>query len=241
MFDVNENLAAVKAAIAGACFRARRDIASVELVAVSKTFCPDAIRDAVSCGQFHFGESKLQEAEVKIGELPSSLHWHFIGRLQRNKVRKLLPLFEVIHSVDSIKLATYLNEVARELGLFPNVFLQINIGGELSKGGLELEEIEKAMASILKLDRIGIVGLMCIPPSNPNPESARGWFVALRETRDDLELKFGVKLPSLSMGMSHDFEIAIEEGSTHVRVGSAIFGKRSYRVDGELGSSDHCQ
>ncbi|MGL4401277.1 MAG: YggS family pyridoxal phosphate-dependent enzyme [Luteolibacter sp.] len=238
MSAVNENLARVRAAIARACFHSRREITSVELIAVSKTFCSDAIRDAVDCGQFHFGESKLQEAEPKIEMLPSFLHWHFIGRVQRNKVRKLLPLFGVIHSVDSIKLATYINEVARELGLFPDVFLQVNIGGELSKGGLEVLDIEEAMEAILKLDRLGIVGLMCIPPPASDVGLTRGWFNALREMRDDLELKFGVKLPSLSMGMSHDFEIAIEEGATHVRVGSAIFGKRSYQVDGELGSHD---
>jgi PLP dependent protein len=235
MSEIAENLGTVRAAIAGACLRSGREIDSVNLIAVSKTFSPDAIRDAIQCGQLHFGESRLQEAEPKIEELPASLHWHFIGRLQRNKVRKLLPLFGVIHSVDSIKLAAYTNEVAREIGLFPEIFLQVNIGGELSKGGVEPTEVEEAIETVLKLDRLGIVGLMCIPPPVSDPELGRGWFVALREMRDAMELKFGVKLPSLSMGMSHDFEIAIEEGSTHVRVGSAIFGKRSYRVDGELG------
>jgi PLP dependent protein len=235
MSDLAGNLAKVKAAIAAACVRSGRDPGAVELVAVSKTYPAGAISEAIRCGQSNFGESKLQEAESKIEELPATVHWHFIGRMQRNKVRKLLPLFQVIHSVDSIRLATHINEVARELGLCPEVFLQVNIGGECSKGGFEPIEIEEAMESILKLDRLGIVGLMCIPPPVPDPESARGWFAALREMRDALEFKFGVALPSLSMGMSHDFEIAIEEGSTHVRVGSAIFGKRSYRVDGELG------
>ncbi len=235
MSDVAENLAAVRAAVFDACLRSHREIGSVNLIAVSKTFGSEVIRAAIRCGQMHFGESKLQEAEPKIQELPASLHWHFIGRLQRNKVRKILPLFGVIHSVDSIKLATYTNEVAREIGLDPEAFLQVNIGGELSKGGVEPEEIEVAMESLLKLDRLGIVGLMCVPPPVDDPELARGWFAALREMRDALELKFGVILPSLSMGMSHDFEVAIEEGSTHVRVGSAIFGNRAYRVDGELG------
>lgn len=235
MSEIAENLALVRAAIADACHRAGREIDSVNLIAVSKTFSSDAIRDAIRCGQLHFGESRLQEAEPKIEELPASLRWHFIGRLQRNKVRKLLPLFGVIHSVDSIKLAAYTNEIAREIGLYPEVFLQVNIGGELSKGGVEPAEIEEAIESVLKLDRLGIEGLMCIPPPVADPELSRGSFVALREMRDAMELKFGVKLPSLSMGMSHDFEIAIEEGATHVRVGSAIFGKRSYRVDGELG------
>jgi pyridoxal phosphate enzyme (YggS family) len=235
MPDLAENLANVRAAVAGACDRSGRETGAVQLIAVSKTFCADAIRDAIRCGQTHFGESKLQEAEPKIAELPAALHWHFIGRMQRNKVRKMLPLFEVIHSIDSIKLAAYTNEVARELGLYPDVFLQVNIGGELSKGGVEVSELEETVEAILKLDRLGIVGFMCIPPPVADPELARGWFAALREMRDDMELRFGVALPSLSMGMSHDFEVAIEEGSTHVRIGSAIFGKRSYRVDGELG------
>jgi pyridoxal phosphate enzyme (YggS family) len=189
----------------------------------------------VGSGQVHFGESRLQEAEPKITELPGSLHWHFIGRVQRNKVRKLLGLFEVVHAIDSLRLATYTNEIARELGLFPNVFLQVNIGQELSKGGFESHELDAAMDDILNLDRLGLMGLMCIPPPVADPESARVWFAALREMRDDLEVRFGVRLPSLSMGMSADFGVAIEEGATHVRVGSAIFGMRSYRIDGELG------
>jgi pyridoxal phosphate enzyme (YggS family) len=167
--------------------------------------------------------------------LPGSLHWHFIGRVQRNKVRKILQNFEVIHAIDSLRLASYADEIAGELGLFPQVFLQVNLDDEVSKGGFELNEIRAEMESLLKLGRLEIIGLMCIPPAGPDPESARPWFALLRETRDALEREFGVLLPALSMGMSGDFEVAIEEGSTHVRVGSAIFGKRSYRVDGELG------
>lgn len=235
MSDVSENLSEVRAAVAEACCRSGREVGSVELIAVSKTFSSDHIRDAVGSGQLHFGESRLQEAEPKIAELPGSLHWHFIGRVQRNKVRKLLGLFEVVHAIDSLRLATYTNEIAREQGLFPNVFLQVNIGKELSKGGFESSELYEAMDDILNLDRLGVLGLMCIPPPVDTPESARVWFAGLREMRDDLETKFGVTLPSLSMGMSADFRVAIEEGATHVRVGSAIFGKRSYRIDGELG------
>jgi pyridoxal phosphate enzyme (YggS family) len=235
MSDVSENLSEIRSAVAEACRRSGREVGSVELIAVSKTFSSDHIRDAVRSGQLHFGESRLQEAEPKIAELPGSLRWHFIGRVQRNKVRKLLGLFEVIHAIDSLRLATYTNEIAREQGLFPNVFLQVNIGNELSKGGFESSEIYEAMDDILKLDRLGVLGLMCIPPPVATPEAARVWFAALREMRDDLESRFGVRLPSLSMGMSADFEVAIEEGATHVRVGSAIFGKRPYRIDGELG------
>ncbi len=235
MSDISVNLSKIEAAVSDACERSGRDIRSVQLIAVSKTFSVDDIRDAVEAGQLHFGESRLQEAELKIVELPGLLHWHFIGRVQRNKVRKLLGLFDVVHAVDSLRLATYINEIARQQGLFPNVFLQVNIGKELSKGGFESIELYNAMDDILDLDRLGVLGLMCIPPPVDTPESARVWFSALREMRDDLEARFGVMLPSLSMGMSADFGVAIEEGATHVRVGSAIFGKRSYRIDGELG------
>ncbi len=235
MSDVSENLCEIKSAVSEACSRSGREVGSVELIAVSKTFSSDHIRDAVGSGQLHFGESRLQEAEPKIAELPGSLRWHFIGSVQRNKVRKLLGLFEVVHAIDSLRLAAYSNEIARELGLFPKVFLQVNIGKELSKGGFESSELYEAMDDILNLDRLGVLGLMCIPPPVDTPESARVWFAALREMRDDLEARFGVRLPSLSMGMSADFGVAIEEGATHVRVGSAIFGKRSYRIDGELG------
>jgi PLP dependent protein len=235
MSEVGENLVAVAGKITAACLRTGRDVKSVKLIAVSKTFPAEFIREAFEAGQFHFGESKIQEAEPKIAVLPGALHWHFIGGVQRNKVRRLLQNFEVIHAIDSLRLASYADEIARELGLFPKVFLQVNVGKEASKGGFEPEGLRAEMESLLALERLEIIGLMCIPPVGPDAESARPWFASLRELRDALEIEFGVKLPALSMGMSGDFEVAIEEGATHVRVGSAIFGKRAYRVDGELG------
>lgn len=235
MSELADNLSDVSAQIAAACQRAGRDLDSVQLITVSKTFLVESIREAVEAGHLHFGESKIQEAEPKIAALPGSLHWHFIGRVQRNKVRKLLQSFEVIHAVDSLRLAAYTNEIARELGLFPKVFLQVNVGGEATKGGFEPDVLRAEMEEILKLDRLEIIGLMCIPPAGPDAESARPWFATLRKLRDALEVEFSLKLPSLSMGMSGDYAVAIEEGATHVRVGSAIFGKRAYRVDGELG------
>lgn len=235
MSEVAENLLTIAGNISAACLRAGRDVKSVELIAVSKTFPAGSVREAFEAGQLQFGESKVQEAEPKIAALPGSLHWHFIGRIQRNKVRKILQNFEVIHAIDSLRLASYTDEIAGELGLFPKVFLQVNVGREATKGGFEPDVLRAEMESLLKLGRLEIIGLMCIPPAGPDAESARPWFASLRETRDALELEFGVMLPALSMGMSGDFEVAIEEGSTHVRVGSAIFGKRSYRVDEELG------
>lgn len=234
MSEIAANLLDVQERVTRACLRAGSDPSSVELIAVSKTFSADAVRESVDANHLHFGESKLQEAEPKIDLLPSSLHWHFIGSVQRNKVRRILPLFEVVHAIDSLRLASYSNEVASELGLFPKVFLQVNIGGEGSKGGFEPEILRSEMEALLSLNRLEIYGLMCIPPAGPDAEAARPWFAELRELRDDLVRISGVTLPKLSMGMSGDFEVAIEEGATHVRVGSAIFGKRAYRVDGEL-------
>ncbi len=235
MPDVAENLAEIRARILAACIRSGRVEDSVQLIAVSKTFPAESVRDAVAAGHLHFGESRIQEAEGKIAALPGNLHWHFIGRLQRNKVRKALANFEVIHAVDSSALALHMDSVAKEMGLFPKVFLQVNIAGEESKGGFEPGQLCAELEPLLQLERVEMIGFMCIPPAAANPEAARPWFVALRELRDRLAAEIGANLPALSMGMSGDFEIAIEEGATHVRVGSAIFGKRAYRVDGELG------
>jgi hypothetical protein len=235
MAEVAENLTDVRARVAAACLRVGREPSAVELIAVSKTIPADAVRQAAVAGQAHFGESRLQEAEPKIELLPGSLHWHFIGRIQRNKLRRILPRFEVIHALDSFGLASYMAELARELGLFPKVFLQVNVAGEASKGGFEPARLRAEFESLIALERLEILGLMCIPPAGPEAESARPWFVALRQLRDALEREFGVALPGLSMGMSGDFEVAIEEGATHIRVGSAIFGNRAYQVDGEPG------
>ena len=235
MPDIAANLARVRERMAAACQRAGREPDSVELVAVSKTFPAEDVRAAMEAGQQVFGESRLQEAEPKIDLLPASLHWHFIGRVQRNKVRRILQNFEVIHAIDSLRLARYTDEIARELGLFPEVFLQVNIGGEQTKGGFEPEVIRAEIGELLALERLEVAGLMCIPPPGEHPEDSRPWFVELRKMRDALQAATGVPLPALSMGMSDDFEVAIEEGATHVRVGSSIFGKRAYRVDGELG------
>lgn len=235
MSSISENLHKIRSRIHDACQRVERSASDVELVVVSKTFPADAVREAFESGERVFAESRLQEALPKMELLPSSIQWHFIGSLQRNKVRKVLPAFDVIHAVDSLKLAHYINEIAAEMGIFPKVFIQINVGDEESKSGFEMDACRMVFGELLALGRLEILGLMCIPPAGDDAESARPWFVALRAFRDELERTFGVILPKLSMGMSNDFEVAIEEGATHVRVGSSIFGKRAYRVDGELG------
>lgn len=232
MLLIAAQLEEVKGLVGKACQEAGRDPSDVTLVAVSKTFPVKDIQQAVDAGQGIYGESRLQEAEPKLAELPEDLEWHFIGRVQRNKVRKILPLFGHIHAVDSKKLAVYMDGVAKDLGLMPKIFLQVNLAGEDSKGGFTKEEILESMSEITKLANLDVIGLMIIPPAG---EDAGKWFRGLRELRGQLEEKFSIKLPYLSMGMSGDFAEAIREGATHVRIGSAIFGKRDYKVEGELG------
>lgn len=229
---ITGQLEEVKGLVRAACLKAGRDASQVTLIAVSKTFPASDIQHAVDAGQRVYGESRLQEAEQKLPQLPADLEWHFIGRVQRNKVRKILPFFGHIHAVDSKKLAIYMDGVAKELGLIPKIFLQINLAEEDSKGGFTKEEILEAMAEILELKNLNVIGLMTIPPADGD---AARWFRSLRELREHLEERFSTKLPCLSMGMSGDFAQAISEGATHVRIGSAIFGKRDYKVQGELG------
>jgi pyridoxal phosphate enzyme (YggS family) len=235
MDGIATNLAEVRRRMEAACRRAGREPSDVELVAVSKTFPVNDIAEAVKAGQQVFGESRLQEAEPKIDALPASLCWHFIGGVQRNKVRKILQKFGVIHAIDSLRLAEYVNGIACELGQAAEVFLQVNVGGEASKGGFEPAVLRQEIAKLCALDHLRILGLMCIPPAGPDAESVRRWFVSLRELRDEVQTISGRQFPQLSMGMSGDYEVAIEEGATHVRVGSLIFGHRSRRVEGELG------
>jgi len=235
MCGIAANLREIQSEIAAACEKAGRPRAEVTLVAVSKTFPAESIQSAAEAGQAVFGESKLQEAEGKIAVLPEYLEWHFIGRVQRNKVRKILPLFPVIHGIDSVKLAAHVSTVAKELGLRPKLFLQVNVAGEASKGGFFPAELSAALPEILTLESIEVLGLMTIPPADEEEGQTCHWFAELRQLRDELEKKFSISLPALSMGMSGDFQLAIQEGATHVRIGSAIFGKRTYRVDGELG------
>ncbi|MDE0835648.1 MAG: YggS family pyridoxal phosphate-dependent enzyme [Akkermansiaceae bacterium] len=235
MSRIKVQLAETIGRIDTACQRAGRENDAARLLAVSKTFPAEDIREAVCAGQRIFGESRLQEAELKLRELPGDLEWHFIGRIQRNKVRKILPLFEYVHAVDSFRLAEYMDRVAGDLGLRPKVFLQVDQAGEETKGGFSVTGLQSDFSKLMELGHLDVVGLMTIPPAVEDAEESRHWFRGLRELRDSLAAGFSAKLPFLSMGMSGDFEVAVEEGATHVRVGSAIFGKRDYRVEGELG------
>jgi PLP dependent protein len=225
--DVAANLERVLVQIADAAGKAGRLPDDIELVAISKTHDAEKVRQAVEAGQQLFGESRVQEARVKIPELSSTLRWHFVGHLQKNKIRHALPLFELIHSVDSLTLAQDINRIAQEDGLHPRVLLEVNMAGEGSKFGFKPETVREEMESLLALDRLSILGLMTIPPLADEAEASRKYFVALRELRDRLQTEFHVDLAQLSMGMTNDFPIAVEEGATLVRVGTAIFGERT--------------
>ena len=226
MNSIAKNLEAVREQIAQAAAKAGRAPDEIELVAISKTHDEECVREAHEAGQQIFGESRVQEARAKIPALPSNLRWHFVGHLQKNKIRHALPLFELIHSVDSLALAGDVNRIAEEEGLHPRVLLENNVAGEGSKFGFKPETLRAEMETLLALTRLSIEGLMTIPPLASEAEGSRRYFVKLRELRDALENEFRVKLPHLSMGMTSDFAVAIEEGATLVRVGTAIFGER---------------
>jgi pyridoxal phosphate enzyme (YggS family) len=231
MGSIADNLERVRVQIAQAAAKANRDVGDVELVAISKTHDAAKVREAVEAGQTLFGESRVQEARVKIPELPSNLRWHFVGHLQKNKIRHALPLFELIHGVDSLALAQDINRVADEDGLHPRVLLEVNVAGEGSKFGFTPEKLREDLESLLALPRLSILGLMTIPPIAEEAEASRKYFVQLRELRDRIQTEFHVDLAQLSMGMTQDFAVAVEEGATLVRVGTAIFGERSKRKE----------
>jgi pyridoxal phosphate enzyme (YggS family) len=226
MSTFEDRWAAVRAGIAAAEARSGRPPGSAELVAVSKGHPPEAIAEAVAAGQTLFGESRVQEARVKMSEASGAARWHFIGHLQKNKVRQALPLFELIESVDSLELARDVDRVAAEFGLRPRILLEVNVAGEASKHGFAPDALRRDMESLLALPRVEIEGLMTVPPAAPEAEDSRRHFAQLRELREALEREFAAGLPALSMGMSGDYEVAVEEGATLVRVGTALFGKR---------------
>ena len=227
MSSIAENLQRVREQITAAAAKTGRSIDDIVLVAISKTHPAEKVREAIDAGQTLFGESRVQEARAKIPELPSNLRWHFVGHLQKNKIRHALPLFELIHGIDSLELAQDTNRIAEGEGLHPRVLIEVNVAGEGSKFGFEPERLRGEMESLLALPRLSILGLMCIPPIADEAEASRKYFVNLRKLRDRLQTEFHVDLAQLSMGMTQDYAVAVEEGATLVRVGTAIFGERS--------------
>ena len=196
----------------------------VTLIGVSKKKSVEMIKEAFGAGLKDFGENYVEEFVSKQTEYhPTGLNYHFIGRLPTKKVRKVVGKAQLIHSVDSLKLASKIDFVASEEKVSQEILIQLNQGNEASKSGIGIIEIESLFKSILQLSNIKIRGLMSIPPLS---DDGRAYFIELREIRDFLEIKFGIELPFLSMGMSSDFKAAIEEGATHIRVGTSIFGSR---------------
>lgn len=226
---IQDQLGEIQNAIAGAAARAGRTAESITLLAVSKTFPVSDIMQAYADGQRIFGENRLQEAMEKMPQMPQDCEWHLIGPLQRNKVRKALEQgFALIQAVDSMKLAATISRIAGELGITARILLEVNIDGEASKHGFTPQQLEEEWEALTELPGLDIRGLMCIPAPVDDPQDARPAFAALRTLAEKLRERGPLPLPELSMGMSHDFEVAVEEGATIVRVGSAIFGKRDY-------------
>ncbi|MFC7339053.1 YggS family pyridoxal phosphate-dependent enzyme [Haloferula chungangensis] len=226
MAAIAERLSDIRERVSLACLMVERKPEDVLLLAVSKTFPASCVQEAFESGQVHFGESRQQEAAEKVAQLPAEICWHFIGKLQRNKVRKVLADFDWLHSVDSLKLAGHIDRIAGEEGKRPKVFLEVNLAGEENKGGFQVDELRREMDALAQLSNLSLQGIMVIPPAVDDPEMSRPWFIQARELQAELREESGLELPHLSMGMSGDFEVAIEEGSTIVRVGSAIFGGR---------------
>lgn len=226
--DLAANAEAIQQRLNAACDRAGRDPSSVQLMAVSKGHPPEAITAVAETGIRLFGESKVQEAKVKIPQCPGNLHWQMIGHLQSNKAKDAVHLFELIQSVDSLSLAQELNKRAEQMAKTLPILLEVNVAGESSKFGYGPESVLAELDALNALNRLELHGLMTIAPWSQDVERVRPFFRKLRELRERCEEKLGVPLPILSMGMSDDFEVAIEEGSTLVRVGTAIFGERTY-------------
>ena len=224
--DLAENLKSIRNRISEACARSNRDPGSVELLAVTKNHPPGTVNAAAELGLTLFGENRVQEARAKIPLCSGRLRWHMIGHLQSNKCRETVELFAAVESVDSLRLAEELNTRAGQASKRMPIFLEVNIAGEGSKFGYRPDQLLEELSRIAALRRLDLVGLMTVPPYTTDPERVRGIFRQLREMRDEAEQRLGASLPQLSMGMSGDFEVAIEEGATLIRIGTALFGPR---------------
>lgn len=221
-----DNLAAIEVRIGQACARAGRERSSVTLLPVTKNQLPEIVNEAAQLGLTVFGENKVQEAKAKIPLCSGRLRWHMIGHLQSNKCRDAVELFEMIQSVDSLHLAQELNKRAEQASRRIPILLEVNIVGEASKFGYQPEQLLRDWQQLNSLPRLEVQGLMTIPPWSPLPEKVRPVFRRVRELKEQCEQLLGAPLPHLSMGMSGDFEVAIEEGATFVRIGTALFGER---------------
>jgi len=229
--NIADNVQDIREKIQQAAFRVGRDPSSVRLVAATKTVSTDVLREAYDAGMRVFGENRLQEAQEKmsvIGRFPG-LSWHFIGRMQRRKLKDIVGKFVVLHSVESVEQARSIDAIAQQLGIQQDILLQVNVAEEDSKGGFARKDIREAMEQVDRLPHVAIRGLMTLPPFHEDPEHARPYFAELCLVRDSLAQQSFVhgRPEGLSMGMSHDYQVAIEEGATMVRIGTALFGKRA--------------
>jgi len=235
MASLLQNIEQVEQRIAVAAQRAGRDPAEIEILAVSKTMPLEMVREGYRSGLRLFGENRIQEGVAKVdqaADLPEA-RWHFIGHLQRNKARDAARCFQVIHTVDSEKLAVRLDRWAGEIGVTREILLQVHLGGEATKHGATEDEIPRLAAAVRKLENLRLCGLMTIPPWGADPEEVRPWFRRLQELHEQLSGNEAAGLEhfrQLSMGMSHDLEVAVEEGATIIRVGTALFGPRQPRT-----------
>ena len=230
--DIAANLERLRERVTRAAERAGRRADEIALVAVSKTFPVEAIRAAFDAGLRHFGENRVQEMQAKRARLADlGVSWHFIGHLQSNKARLATQLFDRIDSLDSVSLAQRLDSAAGELGKRLAVLVEVHVGGEATKSGASEADLPALGESIATLPHLDLHGLMMVPPYSDDPERVRPYFRKLLELRDSLSERLGRRLPTLSMGMSHDFEVAIEEGATEIRPGAALFGARAQNAD----------
>ncbi|MFI5341951.1 MAG: YggS family pyridoxal phosphate-dependent enzyme [Candidatus Methylomirabilales bacterium] len=223
--SIQDRLLRVQERIRAVAERAGRDATSVTLVAVSKMIPVEVIREALTAGVTILGENRVQEARDKIAALPGQATWHLVGHLQTNKAKIAVELFEMIHSLDSLKLAEALDRSGEQAGRTVRCLMEVNLGGEESKSGTTEEGVRPLLEAAERLTHLRVDGLMTIPPFLPDPEQVRPFFRRLRNLREKLTGE-GFRLAELSMGMTHDFEVAIEEGATMVRIGTAIFGPR---------------
>ena len=229
---IHENVSRVRERIAAAAKRAGRRAGEITLIAVSKTHPPEAIRAAFDPGVRHFGENRVQEWEAKCGQLQDlDANWHLVGHLQNNKTARAAKIFHSIDSADDLAIATRLDRTSSEVapGRRLRVLLEVQLAPEATKSGVIPDELPGLAEQVVQLAHLDLAGLMCIPPFFDDPEQARPYFRRLRELRDSLAPQIGRPLPVLSMGMSHDYEVAIEEGATEVRIGTAIFGARKLK------------
>lgn len=228
--ELKENLTSVEERVAAACARAGRDRSEVTLIAVSKTKPVEDLQVIYDQGIREFGENKVQELTGKIPEMPADINWHLIGHLQRNKVKYIVDKVKLIHSVDSYRLAEEINIQAKKHGVIVPILIEVNAANEATKFGVRLDEAKQLCKEIAELDSVHIKGLMTIAPNVVVPEENRAIFHKIKDLAVDIanENNDNIDMDIISMGMTNDFEVAIEEGATHVRVGTAIFGERNY-------------